>query len=290
MTSEIAIVLTILAVAVILFVSERIRIDLVALMVMVALALTGLITPAQALSGFSNSAVVTVWAVFILSGGLSRTGIANVVGRQVLRLAGRGEVRLIFVIMLTTGVMSAFMNNIGVVALMLPVVVDIARRLGHPPSKLLIPLSFGCLIGGGSTLIGTPPNILASNALRDYGLMLGTGFQIIDDVLDFRGDQEVLGKPVGSDLREGIVTLPVLYYWREHPDDKRVPKVVSDGSDDAMVREVVADIQESGAVAKATDRARTLISHSQEVLSELPDCESRTILHDLANYTISRNK
>jgi di/tricarboxylate transporter len=176
-TLQIGLVLLILALAVTLFVTERLRVDIVALLVLGSLALTGLVTPTEALSGFSNPAVVTVWAVFILGGGLSRTGVANIVGRYVLRLAGTGEVRLIFVIMLTAGVLSAFMNNVGVAALLLPVVMDIARRTGHPPSKLLMPLAFGALLGGLTTLIGTPPNILVSDALRDYGLR---PFQMFD--------------------------------------------------------------------------------------------------------------
>lgn len=170
MTVDIAIVLAILGGAVLLFVTEWLRVDLVALLVLGALALSGLVTPAEALSGFSSPAVVTVWAVFILSGALSRTGVANVIGRQVLRLAGPGLVRLMVVIMITAAVMSAFMNNVGVAALMLPVVMDVSRRTGHPPSKLLMPLAIGSLLGGLTTLIGTPSNILASNALRDYGL------------------------------------------------------------------------------------------------------------------------
>ena len=170
MTPEIVVILTILSVAVILFVTERIRIDLVALMVMVALALTRLVTPAESLSGFSNSAVVTVWAVLILSAGLTRTGVANVVGRQVMRFAGHSEARLIAVIMLAAGILSGFMNNIGVAAMMMPVVIDIARRTGRPPSKLLMPLAFATLLGGMMTQIGTPPNILISEAMRDMNL------------------------------------------------------------------------------------------------------------------------
>lgn len=170
MTPDIALVFVILAVAVVLFITDKLRVDVVALLVLGSLALSGLVTPAEALSGFSNSAVITVWAVFILSGGLSSSGVANVIGRQVLRLAGRGELRLLVVIMLTAGIMSAFMNNVGVAALLLPVVMDIARRTGRPPSKLLMPLAFGSLLGGLTTLIGTPPNILASDALRDFGL------------------------------------------------------------------------------------------------------------------------
>ena len=113
MTIEIAWVLIILGVALVLFITELIRMDLVALLVMGALALTSLVSPSEALSGFSNAAVVTVWAMFILSEGLTRTGIANVLGRQVMRVAGRNEISLIIVIMTVAGGLSAFMNNIS---------------------------------------------------------------------------------------------------------------------------------------------------------------------------------
>jgi di/tricarboxylate transporter len=169
-TTDNILVLAILGVAVILFVTERLRVDLIALLVLASLALTGLVTPAQALSGFSNSAVVTVWAMFILSGGLAQSGVASLIGQQVLRLPGRSEVQLMAVIMLTAAVMSAFMNNVGVAALLLPVVVHIARQTKTPPSRLLLPLAIGSLLGGMTTLIGTPPNILASEALTAFGL------------------------------------------------------------------------------------------------------------------------
>jgi di/tricarboxylate transporter len=169
LTYEIALVLVILAVSLVLFISEILRMDLIAMLVLCALSLTGLVTPNEAISGFSNAAVVTVWAMFILSEGLTRTGIANILGRQVMELAGRGEARLVIVIMLTSGGLSAFMNNIGVAALMLPVVVDIARRTEVPPSRLLMPLAFGCLLGGLTTLIGTPPNLLIAGALAQSG-------------------------------------------------------------------------------------------------------------------------
>jgi di/tricarboxylate transporter len=170
MTFEIVTVFAITALAVLLFVSERVRVDLVALLVMVSLALTGLITPAEALSGFSNAAVVTVWAVLILSAGLARTGVAGSIGHRVLRLAGNGEARLILMIMLMVGALSGFMNSIGVASLFLPVVIDIAKRTKIPPSKLLMPLAFAALMGGLITLIGTPPNILISEALRAANL------------------------------------------------------------------------------------------------------------------------
>ncbi len=169
MTFEIGLVLGILAISLILFVSEVIRMDLVALLVLSALAVTGLVTTSEAFAGFSNSAVITVWAMFILSEGLTRTGIADIIGRQVMRLAGRREIAMIIVIMVTAAVLSAFMNNIGVAALMLPVVVEVARRTRIPPSRLLMPLAYATLLGGLMTQIGTPPNLLISEVMAQNG-------------------------------------------------------------------------------------------------------------------------
>ena len=127
-------------------------------------------------------------------------------------------------------------------------------------------------------------------ALREYGRLLGTGFQIVDDVLDFQGNQEVLGKPVAGDLREGIVTLPVLYFLRERPHDARVAAVVRGGGDEELVREVVEAISEAGAVDRALDRARLFIDQSKAALSILPESETRETLRELADYTVSRQK
>jgi di/tricarboxylate transporter len=177
MTWEIALVLGILLVALILFITEWLRMDVVALAVLGVLAITGLVNADDALSGFSNPAVITVWAMFILSDGLTRTGIADILGTQVLRVAGQQEITLTIVIMLTAGGLSAFMNNIGVAALMLPVVVDICRRTEIPTSRLLMPLAYGSLLGGLTTLIGTPPNLLIDSALDAAGLQ---GFSLFD--------------------------------------------------------------------------------------------------------------
>jgi di/tricarboxylate transporter len=177
MTGDIAIVLGILAISLILFVSEVIRMDVVALLVLGALAVTGLVSADEAFAGFSNSAVITVWAMFILSEGLTRTGIADIIGRQVMRIAGRREFAMILVIMVTGAVLSAFMNNIGVAALMLPVVVEVARRTRIPASRLLMPLAYSTLLGGLMTLIGTPPNLLISESLARAG---ETPFELFD--------------------------------------------------------------------------------------------------------------
>jgi di/tricarboxylate transporter len=176
LTPEIALVFTILTAAVVLLITEWIPMEVTALLSLGAVALTGLVTPVEALAGFSNPAVVTVWAVFILSGGLTRTGVANAIGHFVLRMAGTRETTMIIVIMTTAGVMSAIMNNVAVAALMLPVIMDIARHTGRPPSRLLMPLAYGSLLGGLTTQIGTPPNILVSDALRDAGLKSFTFF------------------------------------------------------------------------------------------------------------------
>lgn len=170
MTPEIALTLGIIAAAIVLFATDKLRVDVIALLVLLTVGLTGLIDAEEAFAGFSNPAVITVWAVYIVSGGLFKTGVADIVGRFILRLAGTSEARLVTVIMLTCGIMSAFMNNVGATAMLLPAVVGIARQAKIPVSKLLLPLSFSSLLGGKMTLIGTPANILATGILVDRGL------------------------------------------------------------------------------------------------------------------------
>lgn len=162
-------VLAILFGSLVLFITERFRVDVVAMMVLAALLLTGLVTVEEAFAGLSSPAVITVFAVFILSGALYKSGVADALARTVLSLAGPSEVRLLILLMLTAGIMSAFMNNIGAVAIMLPAVISVARSSNIPQSKLLLPLAFAALMGGNMTLIGTPPNILASGILGSYG-------------------------------------------------------------------------------------------------------------------------
>lgn len=170
MTFEIGLTLSIILAALVLFATEKLRVDIIALLVLLTVVLTGLIEPDQAFSGFASPAVITVWAVYIVSGALFRTGVTDVLGGWIARLAGNGEVRLIAVIMLACGTMSAFMNNIGATAMLLPAVAGVARKSGVPLSKLLIPLAFASLLGGNMTQIGTPPNILATSILTERGL------------------------------------------------------------------------------------------------------------------------
>ena len=166
---EILLVLSILALALILFAGEWLRVDITALVVLILLTVLGLIDFKQAFEGFSNPAVITVIGMFVLSAAMVRTGVAAWLGQIILQLAGKSQVRLLITIMLAVGIMSAFMNNIAAVAILMPAVMGLAKRRGIAPTKLLIPLAFSSLLGGLTTLIGTPPNILVSMILIDNG-------------------------------------------------------------------------------------------------------------------------
>lgn len=170
MTGDGVLALAILGVAVLLLVTEWVRYDLVALAVLLALAVTGLVPAEAAVRSFGDPAVVTLAAVLVLSGGLYRTGVANLMGRYLLRLSGDRPGRITLLTMLTAGAISGFMFNLGVAALLLPVALEMSRRTGRAPSRLLIPLSYATLLGGTLTLIGTAPNILISGALVGAGL------------------------------------------------------------------------------------------------------------------------
>ena len=169
MTFQVLLALAVLVGAIALLASGRMRSDVVALLALVSVAVLGLASPERVLSGFASPAVLTVAGMFVLSAGLSRTGVAELIGRWVLRMAGEGEVRVVIAITLVSGILSGFMTNVGVAAMMLPVVVGIARRSSIPPSKLLIPMALGAQLGGFTTLVGTSPNLLASDVLRASG-------------------------------------------------------------------------------------------------------------------------
>lgn len=170
MNPDIAIVLSILLVAIVLFISERLRPDLIAMMVLLAVILTGMVSPQEAFASMGNPAVITVGAVLVVSSGLFRTGVAHAIGDRIAAVAGKDPRRLTVFVMLTVGVMSSFMNNVGAAAVLLPAVVGLCRKSKISPSKLLMPLSFASLAGGMLTLIGTPSNLLVNAALSEYGL------------------------------------------------------------------------------------------------------------------------
>lgn len=169
MPGDTTIVFIILAVTIALFVSDRLRLDLVALLSLLALALTGVIPLTDALAGFSDPVVVMIAALFVVGGGIFRTGVAEWFGRVLGRTAGRSRPRLTIVVMLGAGVLSGLMSSTGTVAVMLPVTVTMAWNAGISPSLLLLPLAVGALVGGLLTLIGTAPNIVVANQLAAAG-------------------------------------------------------------------------------------------------------------------------
>jgi len=171
MTVDMWIVLIILLGAILLFITEWLRVDVVALGVVVLLMVSGVLTADEALSGFSNAAVLTIAALFVVGGAVLYTGLAGMIGRRILAIAGGGELRLMVVIMVAVALLSSFMSDTGTVAVLLPAIIFLARSADISPSRLLIPLAFGSLLGGAMTLIGTPPNIIVSDLLREAGLV-----------------------------------------------------------------------------------------------------------------------
>lgn len=160
----------ILLVMLALFVSNRLRLDLVALMGLLALTLTGLVTTSEALAGFADPVVLMIAALFVVGAGLFQTGVADALGRRVEAMAGQSLIGLTAVIMLVTALLSGFLSSTGTVAVMLPVVLAIARRRQISPSRLLMPLAYAALLGGMLTLIGTPPNLVVTAQLEQAGI------------------------------------------------------------------------------------------------------------------------
>lgn len=171
MTLEMWVTLAILFIALILFITELIRLDIVALGVMTALMLFGILTIDEGIAGFSNKAVISIGALFIVGGAVFRTGLAALLAKRILQVAGEDYIRLVVVLMVAIALMSAFISSTGVVALMLPAVVSLSRSLKINTSKLMIPMAYSALLGGSLTLIGTPPNLLASEALSNAGFV-----------------------------------------------------------------------------------------------------------------------
>src|SRR5258708_22120220 len=161
MTLPIFLALALVVAAAVLLIADRLRPDLVALLVLVVLGLTGLVAPSDLFSGFSRSAVITILALYIITAGLERTGATRGLGQQLGRLAGSSEARAVVVVMVATAVLSLMMNTVAAAAVLLPATVGLARQAGLRPSRLPIPLSFGALLGGMPTLF-TPPNLLST--------------------------------------------------------------------------------------------------------------------------------
>ena len=161
--------LIILTLSAVFFAMGKVRSDLVALCALVALLLTGILTPQEALSGFSNSVVIMMVALFVVGGAIVQTGLAKKASGKLMTLAGDSELGLFLLLMVVTAVIGAFVSNTGTVALMMPIVVSLAQKAKMRASRLLMPLAFASSMGGMLTLIGTPPNLVIQDALTENG-------------------------------------------------------------------------------------------------------------------------
>ncbi|MGU3414081.1 SLC13 family permease [Enterobacteriaceae bacterium C34A] len=170
MNSELIWVLCLLAVAVLLFATGKVRMDAVALLVIVAFVLSGTLTLSEAFSGFSDPNVILIAALFIIGDGLVRTGVATSMGAWLVKVAGNSEIKMLVFLMLTVAGLGAFMSSTGVVAIFIPVVLSVCMRMNTSPSRLMMPLSFAGLISGMMTIVATPPNLVINSELIREGL------------------------------------------------------------------------------------------------------------------------
>ena len=225
------ITLIILLISAALFVSGKVRSDLVALCALLALLLFQILTPAEGLAGFSNSTVIMMIGLFIVGGGIFQTGLAKMIGGQVIKLAGTSETKLFLLVMLVTAFIGAFVSNTGTVALMLPIVVSMAAHAGTSSRRLLMPLAFASSMGGMMTLIGTPPNLIIQETLanaKSNGLVGAS----VPDISFFTF------LPVGLiTLTVGIVFLMPLTKWVLTPKEKSKDAKVQGKSLKSLVKE-----------------------------------------------------
>lgn len=163
------ITLAILIVSAAFFVSGKVRSDIVALCALLSLMICHILTPEEALSGFSNQVVIMMIGLFVVGGAIFQTGLAKMISSKILKLAGTSETKLFILVMLVTAAIGAFVSNTGTVALMLPIVVSLANNAGIKSSRLLMPLAFASSMGGMMTLIGTPPNLVIQDSLTNAG-------------------------------------------------------------------------------------------------------------------------
>lgn len=212
-------VLLLLGVAMILFIVGRPRVDAVALMMIAALPLTGVITVSEALAGFSDPNIVLIAALFVLGEGLVRTGVAQRVGDWLIARGGHDEKRLVVLLMAVVALMGSMMSSTAVIAIFIPVVLRIAQRTGIPKGRLLMPTSVAALVSGMQTLVATPPNLIVNSELARVGI---AGFKFFSftpiglPVLAFAiAYMLVMGRTVGNGRAAPMRPRPTLYDWIE---------------------------------------------------------------------------
>ncbi len=185
MTLEIAFVFLLVLATILLFIAEKFPVDLVALMVMASLLVSQIITPEEGISGFSNTATVTVAAMFVISAGLFKTGALKIIGLYLERIARHSYWVALIAMMLAVGIISAFVNNTATVAIFMPMLLNVAREAKVSPSKFLMPLSFASMFGGTCTLIGTSTNILVNSIAERDGIPSFGMFEFFPAVIVF---------------------------------------------------------------------------------------------------------
>ena len=169
MINQILMMYIILAVAVILFITEIFRVDIASIIIMLMLAWSGILNVSDAFSGFSGNAVISVIAIMMMGYGIEKSGIMNDISGRIVGLADSNEKKLLVLICFSAGIVSSFMQNIGAVALFLPVVVSIAKRTEMPVSQMLMPLGFSTILGGNLTMIASGPLIILNYIVADFG-------------------------------------------------------------------------------------------------------------------------
>lgn len=159
---------SILLLSVVFFISGKVRSDIVALCALVALIVCGVLTPAEALAGFSSPVLIMMIGLFVVGGAIFQTGLAKMISSKLMKFAGNSETRLFLLVMLVTSLMGAFVSNTGTVAIMIPIVVSMAMSMKMSPGRLLMPLAFASSMSGMMTLIGTPPNLVINDELVEH--------------------------------------------------------------------------------------------------------------------------
>ncbi|MBN2183763.1 MAG: SLC13 family permease [Candidatus Krumholzibacteriota bacterium] len=275
MSVEISIVLSILTITIVLFILDIFRVDVIAILCMLALGWTGILKPHEAISGFSSNAVLAMMAVMIMGRGIAKTGIMDKLSRHLISAVGSGKKKLVVLLSLSVGLMSAFMQNVGAAALFLPAVLTISKRERMSPSELIMPMGFAAILGGTLTMVASGPLIILNDLLRgadlrSYGLFSVTpvgGALLITGILYFflfgrfvlpKGEG---GKDAGSDQRKLIDTwrLPFKIHRYFIPEGSRLAGMTPEKSGiwDRYTLHLLA-ISEEEAVDYAPWRGTTL--------------------------------
>ncbi len=238
--SPIAITLILLLVALILFGSEKFPVDVVGIILVIGLVVFGVLNVQDAVAGFGNDIIITIAGLFVLVGGLVKTGLVDLIGRRLYQIAGNNEFILTALIMLVAAISASVLKNTTTTAMFLPVVLGLAVKAKIAPSRLLMPMAFGAILGGSCTLIGTSTNLAVSGAIQQYGLEAYSMFELTTvgvitvvvgmiymlfigrKLLPYRGGEDSLTEQYS--IREYISELLVL------PESKLVGKTLGEAN------------------------------------------------------------